>query len=93
MARLQCLHYGVESFGMKIAFVPDAFLASFRNLTRTCSGSVWPCRWLGLAGPFGPESEQVGGRAVPGYEVHFEVLGTLDLYVARTSGDVRVLAG
>ena len=40
---------------------------SSRTLTSACSGSVWPCRWLGLAGPFGPE--HVGGRAVPVYEV------------------------
>ena len=44
---------------------------SSRTLTGACNGSVSPCRWLGLAGPFGPESEQVGGRAVPVYELHF----------------------
>ena len=32
------------------------------TLTGTCSGSVWPCGWLGLAGPFGPESGHVDVR-------------------------------
>ena len=37
---------------------------SSRTLTSACSGSVWPCRWLGFAGPFGPESEHVGVHSV-----------------------------
>ena len=44
---------------MKVNFVLHGNSICFCTRTRACSGSVGPCRWLGRAGPFGPESKHV----------------------------------
>ena len=44
---------------MKVNFVLHGNTICFSTRTSACSGSVGPCRWLGRAGPFGPESKHV----------------------------------